>query len=79
MRLGGKFDKTVKRDGYFDLPRVHDYLSTGPKARRSLATAASRWDDPDVAVNEGTLALAPPGIELTVTELLTSASKQGLG
>jgi hypothetical protein len=31
VRHGGKFDETVKRDGYFDLPRVHYYLSIAPE------------------------------------------------
>jgi Uma2 family endonuclease len=69
-----KFDETVKRDGYFSLPSVHHYLIVDPEgppvvhySRQAGGTILR------TVVSEGTLALAPPGIELTVKELLPSA------
>jgi hypothetical protein len=48
--------------------------ATLPDCRSGRATGdplqpAWRWDDPEIAVREGTLMLSPPGLEVEVAEL----------
>jgi Uma2 family endonuclease len=70
-----KFDETVKRDGCFSLPSVHHYLIVDPDGppvvhhRRQSDGTILR-----LVVHEGSLTLSPPGIDLTVAELLTAGS-----
>jgi Uma2 family endonuclease len=69
-----KFDETVKRDGYFSLPSVHHYLIVDPEGPPVIHHR--RQTDgtiPRSVVHKGALALSPPGIEVTVAEMLRVA------
>jgi len=62
---GGKFI------GYFSLPSVRHYLIVDPEKRAIVHHVRS--DDGQIAsttVTEGTLILDPPGIEVTVADML---------
>jgi Uma2 family endonuclease len=62
---------TVKREGYFSLPSVHHYLIVDPEGPPIVHH--SRQPDGTILkseVHEGTLALSPPGIEVSVAEPL---------
>ena len=68
-----KFDETVKRDGYFSLPSVQHYLIVDPDGppvihhrRQADGTILTR------IVHDGVLTLAPPGIEVAVTEMFST-------
>jgi Uma2 family endonuclease len=69
-----KYDDTVKLDGYFSLPSVRHYLIVdrdGPPVihyRRHTDGTILRS-----LVHEGALTLSPPGIELSVAEMLAAA------
>jgi Uma2 family endonuclease len=65
-----KFDDTVKRDDYLSLASLHHYLLIDPDGPPVVhysrqATGTPRREE----VHGGRLALAPPGIELSVAEL----------
>lgn len=65
-----KTDDTVKLTGYFSLPSVHHYLIVDPEG--PPVVHHRRQPDGTIlrsVVHQGTLALSPPGIELTVAEL----------
>jgi Uma2 family endonuclease len=68
-----KTDETVKLDGYFTLPSVHHYLIVDPDGppviHHRRQPGGTILKSP---VHDGTLALSPPGIELTVAELFAS-------
>jgi Uma2 family endonuclease len=69
-----KFDETAKRDGYFSLPSVHHYLIVDPQ--EPPVVRYSRQADGTFlrsVVREGALTLSPPGVELTVAEVLAVA------
>lgn len=66
-----RFDATVKRDSYFGLTSVHHYLIVDPEG--PPVVHHSRQPDGTILkseVHEGTLALSPPGIEVSAAELL---------
>jgi Uma2 family endonuclease len=68
-----KFDEAVKRDGYFSLPSVHHYLIVDPAGPPVIHLSRQADGTPlRSLVNEGSLMLSPPGIELTVAELFTA-------
>jgi Uma2 family endonuclease len=69
-----KFDDTVKLNGYFSLPSVHHYLIVDPEGPPVIHHG--RQPDGTIlrsVVHQGSLALSPPGIELTVAELFEAA------
>jgi Uma2 family endonuclease len=69
-----KFDETVKRDDYFSLPSVHHYLIVDPEG--PPVVCHGRQADGTILrsqVADGTVTLAPPGIELSVREVFTAA------
>jgi Uma2 family endonuclease len=67
----GRFDDTVKLDGYFSLPSVHHFLVVDPEGppvvhyRRQSGAMPLRS-----VVHEGILTLSPPGLDVGVAELL---------
>jgi Uma2 family endonuclease len=66
-----KTDETVNRDGYFSLASVRHYLIVDPKG--PPVVHHTRQADGRIrrsVMQEGRLTLAPPGIEVGVTELL---------
>lgn len=63
-------DTSAKLIGYFKLPSVQHYLVVDPDAR--TVTHYARGEMP-VILTEGTLKLDPPGLTLTVSDLLSSA------
>jgi Uma2 family endonuclease len=68
-----RFDETVKRDGYFSLPSVQHYLIVDPEG--PLIVHHYRQPDGTILkakVHEGMIALSPPGIEVSVAELLAA-------
>jgi Uma2 family endonuclease len=69
-----KFDEMVKRDGCFSLPSVHHYLIVDPEGPPLIHHG--RQPEGTILrslVHEGTLALSPPGIEVSVAEMLAAA------
>jgi Uma2 family endonuclease len=68
-----RFDEAVKRDGYFSLPSVHHYLIIDPEGppvvhhHRQADGSIGRF-----TIEQGTLTLAPPGIELGVADLFSA-------
>jgi Uma2 family endonuclease len=69
-----KFDETVKRDGYFSLPSVHHYLIVDPEGPPVIHYSRQADGTPlKSEVQEGTLTLSPPGIEVGVAEMFAAA------
>jgi Uma2 family endonuclease len=67
-----RLDTSLKLGGYFSLPSVHHYLIVDPEGppvvhhgRRPDGTILTS------IVREGPFTLSPPGIELTVADMLT--------
>lgn len=60
-------DTSAKLIGYFKLPSVHHYLVIDPEAR--TVTHYARGEMPNILA-EGILKLDPPGLALTVADLL---------
>lgn len=69
-----KIDASLKLKGYFSLPSVHHFLIVDPEGP-PVIHHGRQADGPILTsiVHEGTLMLAPPGIELNVAELFTAA------
>jgi Uma2 family endonuclease len=68
-----KFDETVKLNDYFSLPSVHHYLIVDPEGPPVIHHR--RQPDGTIlrtVLHEGSLTLAPPGIELGVLELFAA-------
>jgi Uma2 family endonuclease len=69
-----KIDASLKLNGYFSLPSVHHYLIVDPNGPPLLHHR--RQADSTILttiVHDGTLTLAPPGIELAVAEVFAAA------
>jgi Uma2 family endonuclease len=65
-----KIDASLKLTGYFRLPSVHHYLIVDPDGPPVIHHR--RQPDGTILtsiVHDGTLTLAPPGIELSVVEM----------
>jgi Uma2 family endonuclease len=69
-----KIDASLKLKGYFSLPSVHHFLIVDPEGP-PVIHHGRQADGPILTsiIHEGTLTLAPPGIELNVAELFTAA------
>ncbi len=69
-----KIDASLKLKGYFSLASVHHFLIVDPEGP-PVIHHGRQADGPILTsiVHEGTLTLAPPGIELNVAELFTAA------
>ncbi|HEY7550960.1 MAG TPA: Uma2 family endonuclease [Hyphomicrobiaceae bacterium] len=69
-----KFDDSVKLNGYFSLPSVHHYLLLDPEGPPVIHHR--RQPDGTVLrspIHEGPLTLFPPGIEMTVAEMVAAS------
>jgi Uma2 family endonuclease len=69
-----RYDDTVKLKDYFSLPSVHHYLIVNPEGPPVIHHCRGS-DDMIIKsiVQEGTLLLSPPGIELPLAELFAAA------
>jgi Uma2 family endonuclease len=69
-----KLDDTIKLNGYFSLPSVHHYLIVDPEGppviHYSRQAGGTSLRTP---VHKGILTLMPPGLELSVAEMLATA------
>jgi Uma2 family endonuclease len=68
-----KFDDTARLDAYFSLPSVHRYLIVDPEGPPVVHHSGQA--DGTISrsvVHDGTLTLSPPGIELSVAEMLVA-------
>ena len=71
-------DLRDKLQGYFRVPSVQHYLIVDPDKR--LIIHHARGDGDVIAtriVSDGALSLDPPGIELTMTDLLPASGRSG--